>query len=62
MTYHADEETRLLCGAPDARVADDADSETSRETSETDRETGAELHEAHGERHLVVHCAYRPSV
>ena len=45
-THHADEEPRLLRGAADTSVTNDANSKASSETSKTDRETRAELNEA----------------
>ena len=52
VTYHADEETRLLRGTPDTSVTDDTDGEASSETRETDGQTGTELDEALVQRHL----------
>ena len=42
---HADEQTRLLRGAADARVADDADREARRQSRQAHTQAGAQLPE-----------------
>lgn len=43
---HSDEQSRLLRGTTDTSITDNANGETSSQTSETDRQTGTELDEA----------------
>ena len=51
-TYHADEETGLLCSTANTGITNDTDGEACSKTSKTDGETGTELNEALVQRHL----------
>lgn len=44
-TYHANKQTRLLCGTAHTSVTNNADGEASSETSKADGQASAELHE-----------------
>lgn len=56
-TYHSDEKSGLLRGAPDTRITNDPNCKSSSQTSQTDAETRTELDEAGVQWHDAGYCA-----